>query len=291
MADILSRLIFASHQKRVQEDTVIFPLLQRQALIHAISAGPSVQNMSERFEQNNKKGVIARNQAFLAKNGFAPLSYAVTSTAPTISDPILGDITQRKSYSPSGTTIQADTLFTTLPGIPLIHKPADCPTAIILAVTKAKRPLIGIAHLGRPQVNKHATEATLEHLIDHYGCNPEEIFIGITPSIGPRYYFIKQKDQAENNLVDRNYWGLFAYNDEQNNESIIRIDILGKILSILKEYGIPDENIQAYGGSDAVDTYALASKNPPEAFSYRYAVATDQPERDGRIMVACQLQG
>lgn len=288
---LLTKLVYKPGQEQGKEDAVIFPLLEASNVLHAICIGPGVTNMAESCDPKNTHEVIARQEAFLSKHGFSSLSDACIHIVPPNGQAKIIAITEKQhSASKGGTVISAECLFTTLPTIPLIHKPADCPTIIITALAKDGKRVLGIAHLGRPQVNERVTEQVIDYLFEHYGSKPKDIIGGISPSIGPQYYFIKQKDQKEKHIIDRDYWGKFAYEDEEKNESIIRVDIVGKILSVLHEKGIPEANIQVYSGSDAVDTFALASKNPPEAFSYRYAIATNQPERNGRMMVVCQLQ-
>lgn len=286
MNNLLDTLVFKPGQRKGDEDTIIIPLLERLGIPHAISIGPAVKNMAQAYEQSLDI-LYKREEAFLATNKLSPLKKGVISIVPDPGNPKIRTISSQDLIDEkSGIKIQADCLFTTALGIVLIHKPADCPTAIIKAVSKDGSVILGIAHLGRPQVNDRITEQVLTYLSEQFNCMPEDIFIGISPSIGPKYYWIKQADQ---DLIDRNYWKEFAEADTIDGGGIIRIDVLGKILSILAEYKIPDTNIQAYGHAEAVDTYALAKLDPPHAFSHRYATNTNQPERNGRIMVAAQL--
>lgn len=283
---LLDELVFKPGQDTKKEDTIIIPLLETLKIPHAISIGPMALNMAEAFE-TSLPALYEREEAFLAKNELLSLENAIISGVPQPDQPKIttvtpGDARQKKT----GTKIQTECLFTTSPNVLLIHKPADCPTAIIKAAGKDDKNILGLVHLGRPQVNERIAEQVLTYLFKNYDCNPKDIFIGITPSIGPKYYWIKKSDQA---LIDRNYWNDFVSDDVINDEKIIRVDVLGKILAILAEYKIPHGNIQAYGHADEVDTFQLASLNPPQAFSSRFATSTNQPERNGRIMVAAQL--
>lgn len=284
---LLSELVFAPNQTSGQEDTIILPLLKSQGIVHAISIGPASQNMSEFHLDTTREEITSRQEKFLAKNNLAPLSHSFISIKPTYTLPHIVDITSPLSTGP--TIIEAEGLFTTLSDTPLIHRPADCPTAIIIAKTPNNERVLGIIHLGRPQVNDRVTEAAFEHLLNHYNVSPADIYIGIAPSIGSQYYFIKTNDQQAKQLLDLAYWGKFALEDKESEEKVIRINVLGKILSILEEKGIPPGNIQAYGYANAVDTYALAAKNPLQAFSYRYSVHNNRPDRNGRIMIAAQI--
>jgi copper oxidase (laccase) domain-containing protein len=286
MVRILSQLFFQSGQASGQEDSIILPLLTKLNITHAISIGPQSTNMAESFNHSHDD-LEKRQDKFLSKNKLEPLNKAYFSIVPSREDMTIGDITTPNNTS-QGIAFPADAVFTQLLSTPLIHKPADCPTAIIFAKKDALS-ILGLAHLGRPQVNKRVTEQTVDHLTDFYHVNPKDIFVGISPSIGPKHYFIKKKDQEVHHFIDLDYWGESAWNDSYNDEAIIRIDVLKKILSVLKQKGIPDENIEAYGHNDVVDTYHLASLTPPLALSHRFATETHQPGRNGRIMVAAQL--
>jgi copper oxidase (laccase) domain-containing protein len=291
MNSLLDTLVFKSGQKKGKEDTVIIPLLEKLNIPHAISIGSAAHNMAEAYEKSVDV-LYQREEAFLAKNQLLSLKNAVISGVPQPNQPKITVVTSDDTHqTKSGRKIQTECLFTTSPDVLLIHKPADCPTAIIGATGKNDENILGLVHLGRPQVNEQLVEYALDFLTQTYGSKPTEIFIGISPSIGPNYYWVKQADQNEKSLIDRKYWGIFAGDDEVENENVIRIDVLGKILLTLTQHGIPPENIQAYGHAEAVDTYALANLNPPQTFSHRYATNTNQPHRNGRIMIAAQLSG
>lgn len=286
MISLINQLKFASGQKAGQENTIIFPLLQHHGLTHAISVGPAAKNMAQAYNFSHDD-LIKRQDEYLSQNGLNALSYSYISHVPKPHEPVIQEITDPNQTGEVILT-PAEGLFTTLRNTPLIHKPADCPTAIILAQNTKERAL-GIVHLGRPQVNKQVTEKIIDHLVQNYTVKPEDIIVGITPSIGPKHYYLKLKDQEKKQLIDQKYWGRFAWKDKLDGETIVRIDILGKILSILDDKGIPDKNIEAYGHGSNVDTFDLAAHHPPLSFSHRFATFTNQPQRNGRIMVVAQL--
>lgn len=286
MAHILNSLHFRSGQESGKEDTITLPLLEKLGIPHAISIGPQSRNMAETF--NHLHGDLDKRQnEFLTKNNLESLNKAYFSTVPSKEEKSIGEITIPNNSS-QAIAFPADVVFSQLLSTPLIHKPADCPTAIIYA-KKDNTSVLGLAHLGRPQVNKRVTEQTIDHLTKIYSVHHQDIYMGISPSIGPAHYFIKVVDQEKYHFIDQDYWGNYAWEDTLETEAIIRVDVLGKILSVLEEKGIPSENIEAYGHGAAVDTYELASLTPPQSFSHRFATHTNQPEKNGRIMVAAQL--
>ncbi len=287
MAHILNSLHFSPQQPQGKEDTITLPLLTKLGVPHAISIGPQAHNMAELFNHSHED-LKARQNEFLSKNNLETLDKAYFSTVPTEKDKTIEDIVLPNNSS-QAIALPADVVFTQVALTPLIHKPADCPTAIIYA-EKDDNSILGLAHLGRPQVNKRVTEQAIDHLFNHYQIKPQDIYIAISPSIGPKHYFIKAKDQEIHHFIDREYWREYAWKDTLQNETIIRIDVLGKILSILEKKGIPPENIEAYGHDDTVDTYELASLIPQLSFSHRFAIGTNQPQKNGRVMVAAQLE-
>lgn len=287
MPDILDQLAYKSGQEPFHEDTVIIPLLTLKGITHAISMGPASQNMAESFNFSGV-GLSAIQKEFLQKNSLSDFSTAYISHVPRPEEDKLIDIT-KPNKSGASLAVPAEGMFTTLPGVPLIHKPADCPTAIIYGKSSTGNAVLGLIHLGRPQVNNRTTETALEHLEKKYDVDLTTITVGISPSISPSHYFIKEQDQVAKNILDLSYWDGYVKRNEINHQPVLQVNVLGKILSVLSEFGVPEQNIQAYGHSPEVDTYTLAAKNPPLAFSHRYAISTNQPEKNGRIMVACEL--
>jgi len=286
MIRLLSTLNYAPEQKLGEEDTIILPLLKEQGIVHAISIGPGSQNMAGAYNHASDD-LDTRENTFLTKNHLESLTMSYFSTVPEEDSPIIYDLIT-PNISKLAVRVPADVIFTKLTNTPLIHKPADCPTAVILAKNDYSL-ILGLAHLGRPQVNKKVAERMVDHLIKSHKVKPQDIFVGISPSIGPRNYFLKAKDQEKYHFIDEDYWDKFSHEDLLENETIIRIDVLGKILSVLHSKGIPDQNIEAYGHEAPVDTFDLARQIPPLAFSHRYARSTNQPLKNGRMVVVAQL--
>lgn len=284
---LLDTLVYKPHQLPDKEDTVVLPLLNLHNINHAISIGPLSSNMAEAFNFD-MSDIPSRISDFLKKNNLSPYTQSYTSIVPNSNDSKLQDILKRNTTN-RPIEIPADGIFTRLETTPLIHKPADCPTAIMYAKNIYGEKILGLIHLGRSQVNNRITEKSLEHLIKKYVVDLATLIIGITPGIGPKHYFVKRNDLNTKKLLNLSYWEGYAMPDQREDEEILRIDITGKIISVLKSYGIDDTNIQAYGHTDSVDTYTLASQNPPLAYSHRYAVSSNQPYRNGRMMVAVQL--
>lgn len=284
---LLDELVFSPNQTPGQENTAIIPLLKIAGINHAIAIGPGSENMAESFNFDSSD-LVKKQTDFLSQNGFAPFTTSYISSVPRPGEALVTDI-EKRNETGHALQIPAEGMFTKISNVPLIHKPADCPTAILSARDATNQPILGLIHLGRPQVNKRVTEQALEHLENKYGVDLTTLTIGITPSIGPKHYVIKQADQDTKHLIDETYWGMYAQKDSLEGVPLIRVDVLGKILSILTTYGVPNHQIQAYGHNDSVDTYFLASQQPRAAFSHRFATATGQPEKNGRIMVACQV--
>ena len=177
-----------------------------------------------------------------------------------------------------GKIVNADSAFTTISGIPVMQKPADCTVSIFSAMTHDRKKVIGLSHSGRDQISKKRPTKHIKHLVEKYGCDVANIKIGITPSLLSEHHIIQFKD-ADRVLGDLNKWGKFVTKNE--NEKVFHVDSLGFILKQYIDCGILSENIFAY----SVDTYSSAKKGI--GFSHRYAIANNAP--NGRFLVAIQL--
>ncbi|MEK7186329.1 MAG: laccase domain-containing protein [Patescibacteria group bacterium] len=139
-------------------------------------------------------------------------------------------------------------------------------------------PILGLAHWGRDQLDRKFGKDAIDYLSGQ-GCDPRDIKIAIAPGIGPENYYIQEADMDR---VIRNprEWG--SNIEKRGNK--FHLNLLGYLLEQLDEAGVNGKNIEAYG----VDTYEAAERG--EAFSYRYSVATGQPNRNGRMIIAAQLK-
>lgn len=170
-------------------------------------------------------------------------------------------------------------VYTSSSEVAIMVKPGDCPVAIISATFNGK-PLIGLLHAGRNQLDIQLPKNAIQHLVG-LGCNSEEIFIGITPSISKDNYYISNKDIG----LLKNYkkWEERKRLSINTIKQTIHLDLLGFLIDQLLEAGISPGNIEAY----SIDTLFAAKRG--EGFSQRYASYTKKSENNGRYLVAVQI--
>ncbi len=85
---------------------------------------------------------------------------------------------------------RADGMVTNQPGVPLMMRFADCtPIVLVDPVHHA----IGIAHAGWRGTVKGAAVSVLKTMCAAFGSNPEDVQVGIGPSIGPEHYQVGEE--------------------------------------------------------------------------------------------------
>lgn len=80
---------------------------------------------------------------------------------------------------------QADIQFTDNPGVTLFMRFADC---VPLLFHDPKKRVVGIAHAGWLGTLRGASAAAIQAMQEKYGSHPEDIRVGVGPSIGPDHY-------------------------------------------------------------------------------------------------------
>lgn len=80
---------------------------------------------------------------------------------------------------------KADILFTNNPQVSLFMRFADC---VPLLFHDPKKHVVGIAHAGWMGTVKGVAEASIEAMREKYGSKPQDVVVGIGPSIGVDHY-------------------------------------------------------------------------------------------------------
>jgi YfiH family protein len=80
---------------------------------------------------------------------------------------------------------KTDALVTDVPGVFLMLRFADC---VPVLFHDPVRQAVGLAHAGWRGTVSHIARATVEKMVDAFGCSPADIRAGIGPSIGPCCY-------------------------------------------------------------------------------------------------------
>lgn len=160
----------------------------------------------------------------------------------------------RGSNSHSDSLPGYDAMITNCPGIFLTEFYADC---IPLYFFDPEQRVIGLAHSGWKGTALRIADATIATMKNHFRCQLRDIQVFIGPGIGPECFYI---DEQRRSLVER----LFTFSNEiiyPNNENRYIWDLHLSNLLILKQSGIPEDNITAF--------HICTACNPDWFFSYR----------------------
>lgn len=84
---------------------------------------------------------------------------------------------------------RADIILTDNPEVSLFMRFADC---VPLLFHDPKKHVIGVAHAGWMGTVKGVAKTTIEGMRSRYGCQPENILVGLGPSIGVDHYEVHE---------------------------------------------------------------------------------------------------
>lgn len=85
----------------------------------------------------------------------------------------------------NGDIVTADALITREPGQALFLPLADCVGAVIFDPNKQ---ILMLSHIGRHSLEQNSGHESVKFLVDHYGCNPIELLVWLTPAPGKEQY-------------------------------------------------------------------------------------------------------
>ncbi|MEK7496538.1 MAG: polyphenol oxidase family protein [Patescibacteria group bacterium] len=205
------------------------PELQDYPITHAFSTKDE-GNMS--FKWGEEKTVKQNRANFFTELKIDP-DFCVTSEL------IHGDKIVRVTKKDTGYgvlnndyKIQADGLITNEPGLNLFHLVADCLSILFYdPVNKA----IGLAHISRQIDSQPITKKIINEMNKNFKTNPNELIIGIGPSIHQCCYGLKNTELAY--LPE---WQPFL---KQAGDWLIYMNLMGKNLYELTDAGVLQENI------------------------------------------------
>jgi YfiH family protein len=131
-----------------------------------------------------------------------------------------------------------DAMVTDVAGICLMILLADC--VPILFYDPSKR-VIGVAHAGWKGVLRFVAQNTVKALREHFGCSPQDIVVGIGPSIGPCCYEVGQEVVSE---VEHVFGNRQASMRKESAKGKGYFDLWTANLKQLLQAGIPEKNIE-----------------------------------------------
>jgi YfiH family protein len=211
-------------QQKAELRFFTFPLLETGRLSHAIlTRGGGVSrppydslNMDSSVGDDPECVRENRNRAFALFNRdpqSAPELFQVHSTR----------ILLARRRSAGEPLPQADGVVTDSPSVTLFMRFADC---VPILLYDPVRRAAGIAHAGWKGTLAGVAARAVEALREHFGSRPEDLLVGIGPSIGPDHYPVGEKiagavrsafgPEAEAWLFRRDdgtHWNLWATNE------------------------------------------------------------------------------
>jgi len=149
-----------------------------------------------------------------------------------------------------------DAMVTNVAGISLMILLADC--VPILFYDPSKR-VIGVAHAGWKGILRFVAQNTVEALREHFHCSPQDIIVGIGPSIGPCCYEVGQEVVSD---VERIFGTRQACISKESVNGKRYFDLWTANLRQILQTGIPERNIEM--------AEICTCHNPHLFFSYRY---------------------
>lgn len=271
------------HMQYQAEGLGHFPILTGKAK-NLITWGKNSGNMSS-VVGPDKEHAIERTKHAMREAGMVSLdrTMRIVPNKPAesqILEVTTGMFGARKGSDTPDLITHANFIYTTDPTLALSVKPADCTISLIHATLPDGKPVLGLLHGGYKQVDALLPQQAIATLVS-LGCKPEDITIGVSPSI--MNYFMT--NDTLGNLSNQKMWENLGMFREDTERQVTYLNILGFLLKQYESIGIPADNIEVY----AIDTQKEAAKEIPETFSHAHAFYSNDLNKDGRFLVAAQL--
>lgn len=257
-----------------------FPQLANMPLKGGFSWGKESANFSYLLQKGQEPEITQRHNVFMQALGMPLLDRAILIDPGKESSEQILEVSSKDLSEEIPTITGSNVLLTQDPTISLLIHPGDCPS-VVMYTSHNQQPLLGIAHFGRVQTDDELPKRAILYLIS-LGIDPTTIKISITPSISQAHYFIPVSQQMKV-LPKADKWGKYIAIEQRDGKEVYELNVTGYIVQQLISCGIKPENLEVYD----VDTYASAEKG--EGFSHRYANTTNQPEKNGRFLLAASL--
>jgi YfiH family protein len=131
-----------------------------------------------------------------------------------------------------------DAMVTNVPNICLMILLADCVPILFYDPSKG---VIGVAHAGWKGTLRCVAQNTLKVLREHFGCSPQDIVVGVGPSIGPCCYQVSQGVISEVEHVFGTKQGCIG-NESADGKGYLDLWTVNR--KQLLQAGIPEKNIE-----------------------------------------------
>lgn len=143
------------------------------------------------------------------------------------------DLRGKGAFGQDAAIRATDAMVTDVPGICLMVLVADC---VPILFYHPGRRVVGAAHAGWRGTARHIAQRMLRTFVEEFGCDPEGIFVGLGPSIGPCCYEVGQ-DVAS--LFDPRFLRFRC--------GKVYLDLWEANMAQITEMGVPEGNVEVAG--------------------------------------------
>ncbi len=221
-------------------------------------SSPPYDSLNLGFHVGDNSEIVLENRKQLALSLGVPLdNFTIARQIHGCSVKIVTEDLRGSGAFTYDTAISAtDAMVTSIPGICLILLQADCVPVLFFDV---KKKVIGIAHAGWRGTIGMVAQGTVRVLKEKFDCSPNDILVGIGPSIGPCCYVVGPEIVVQIEEVFQTKKG-YIYNETSDGKGYFNLWEANKIQ--LVQTGIPERNIEI--------ARICTCCNHSQFFSYRY---------------------
>lgn len=174
---------------------------------------------------------------------------------------------------PVDNIVRTDGFITSNPNLILHANPADCGEIALYGFgTMVERPVAALFHANRKIVSQGGHLQAIEYLCESRGIAPGGLGGFISPSVRADSYRMKYLGEDFQNL------GAWESYIKQGDDGLWRVDLHGRVMAELEQFGIPHGNLQVSDIDTAVHpdyfshTNYQAGTKPPGANGLMYAL-------------------
>lgn len=213
------------HQMQKFSDQVEHAVFGREG---GVSMGP-FNGLNVRFGVGDKETAVKKNRELICEVLGIKGVNLISADQTHSKNVLVVDEDSLAGHSEYDERSNTDALITNFPGAALMIQVADCQA--ILMYDQGNKAIAAI-HAGWKGLKQDISGATVRMMKKHFGTKPENILVGIAPSLGPCCSFFSNPEKE----LPKSF---HKYIDRQK-----RVDLWAFSLQQLQESGIKKENIE-----------------------------------------------
>jgi copper oxidase (laccase) domain-containing protein len=141
--------------------------------------------------------------------------------------------------------VRAEGVITSNPFHVIFANPEDCGEIAVSGIDQDDKPVIGLFHASRHQVDRQVYIQSLGYLCESRGIEPEALSVKLSPSARAESYAFP--DIAESQKVSPRWQGYV----QQDDQGLWHVDFHNLMLDDLRSFGIKDEQMVVSSGDTA----------------------------------------